>query len=716
MKFKLPTFRKQKPMSDGEELRYSHLLPNWRTQTDAKWYEWWTDRAIREGMKSSSYVYACVNLLCKSASTVPWKVYAKNSSGDWIQQDDHPLQLLIEKPTPWHTRKDLMTGMVSHLYLGGNSIHTKVRANGIIAELWQLAPDWIRVIPSGTDWVDRYEYRKDGIITFIPPDDIMHNKFFDPANPYWGLSPLQAGARAVDIDVEAVKFQKVSLQNRAITDGVFTFEHPLTKDQWDEARKMVRDQHQGLDNARAPWVLGAGATWQQMSMTPAEMDFIESRKMTREEICTVFSVPPPMIGILDQATYNNVETARKIFWMDTVIPLLEDIKDCFNLSLTPEFGDNLLLDYDVSGIEALQESTADKINQAKTLWSMGVPFNEINDQLDLGFDPIEGGDVGYLPSGLLPAIQVESATLPQPTDNPNPQDKPADAQNGRGEDDSTPPKGKVTPLTKSQEEYVCKGINLISDYHKDHYTNAVDRKRSAWVLNMTRRSAVLFKNEADLVIDAVKKGGNYEKAIDGNKAKWETFLKATYQSIADEIGKETFSNLKSFKYGETKDDDQNAFDPYTEVIMNYISEIAGTKITMVSETTKKVIAGLIKQNEENNGTMDDLAKSIKSQYQEFSRYRSYRIARTETQNALGFAQYQAGHQAQSQYGLKIVGEWWTSLDDRVRKSHEELHGEKRELGQPFGNGLIFAGEYKNDQGGANNINCRCVILHHVEED
>ena len=73
----------------------------------------------------------------------------------------------------------------------------------------------------------------------------MHNKFNDPGNPYWGLAPLQAGARAVDIDVEAVKFQKVGLQNRAITDGIFTFEHPLTQDQWDEARAMVREQHYG---------------------------------------------------------------------------------------------------------------------------------------------------------------------------------------------------------------------------------------------------------------------------------------------------------------------------------------------------------------------------------------------------------------------------------------------------------------------------------------
>ena len=34
---------------------------------------------------------------------------------------------------------------------------------------------------------------------------------------------------------------------------------------------------------------------------------------------------------------------------------------------------------------------------------MGVPFNQINQQLELGFDNIPGGDIGYLPMNLLPA-------------------------------------------------------------------------------------------------------------------------------------------------------------------------------------------------------------------------------------------------------------------------------------------------------------------------
>lgn len=730
----IPKFNFKKKAMD---LRYSHMIPKWKTTTDAKWYEWRTDRAIREGMKSSTYVYACINLLAKSVASVPWYVYKQDRSGDWIQQDQHPLQALIEKPTPWHSRKDLMTGMIQHLYLGGNSVHTKVRAGGAVVELWQLQPDWIRVFPSATDWVDRYQYHKDGIITDIKPQDIMHNKFIDPANPYWGLSPLQAGARAVDIDVEAVRYQKVGLQNMAISDGVFTFDHPLTKDQWDEARQMVRDQHQGIDNAHTPWVLGAGANWQQMSMTPKDIDFIESRKFTANEICSIFQVPPPMIGILDKANYNNIETARKIFWLDTIVPILEDLKDCFNLSLTPEFGTGIELSYDISNVNALQESTADKITQAKDLWAMGVPFNMINQKLELGFDEIDGGDVGYLPSGVQPisALAVSDLGNQHKLDNPDLVTKPIENgalstdpknQPPNEGDNKTPPPNNVdegkdepkqvasmrhTPSTKNKKSNAYMGINLKTQEQKDMYADEIHKTRAKWITDMKARSADLFEKEASMVAKDPK---NYKKIIKGHEEQWQAMFKEIYQGIAVDVGKEHYDRLHKSYTPRFYKDDQDFFDPYDEIILSYIAQVAGTKVAWVSDWTRQIIGALVMENTQQEGTMDDLAKAIKAEYGEFSRYRAYRIARTETQNALGFAQYQAGHQAQEKLGMKLIGEWWTSLDDRVRKSHEELHGEKRPLGEAFSNGLTFAGQYENDKGGANNINCRCVILHHFD--
>jgi SPP1 gp7 family putative phage head morphogenesis protein len=230
---------------------------------------------------------------------------------------------------------------------------------------------------------------------------------------------------------------------------------------------------------------------------------------------------------------------------------------------------------------------------------------------------------------------------------------------------------------------------------------------------MTRKSAKLFESEGELLAKAVK-SGDWKKALEKNAAKWETFLIASYTGIVEDIGAAHYDDLtKSHEPSEYKAL-SDFFNPYTETIKAYIRKLAGTKVAMVSDWTRQVIGAMVEEANEANATMDELAKNIKEQYKEFSRYRAYRIARTETQNALGYAQHQAGLKAQETLGQTLVGEWYTSLDDRVRDSHEKMHGERVPLGEAFSNGLKYAGEYTQTEKTGENINCRCVILHHFE--
>src|SRR5699024_11895898 len=102
--------------------------------------------------------------------------------------------------------------------------------------------------------------------------------------------------------------------------------------------------------------------------------------------------------------------------LDTVLPLLSDIQSSLNKSLAREYGsaNEIRICYDTSGVPALQESQREQTEIARALWGMGVPFNEINQRLELGFDEIEGGEIGYLPSGLLPTNFDFSFDEPEP--------------------------------------------------------------------------------------------------------------------------------------------------------------------------------------------------------------------------------------------------------------------------------------------------------------
>ena len=356
------------------------LMPSYRSGKP-QFKDWDTERAINEGFKVSTYVYSCVYRIMKAVASVPLKVYE-----DGEYNPEHPLQMLLDDPHPFYSMQDIMERMAAHLYLGGNSIIQIIRLEskgGLPVELFPLNPDKVSPVPDQATFISYYEYNIGDKIERLEAKDVIHDMFTDPANPYWGMSPLQAAAMIVDTDVEAVKWNKVTMQNRAVTDGVFAFKHDLTGAQYKEAKEHVREQYSA--KGRGPWVLGNEVEYIPMSLSPTEMDFIESRKMTREDICSIFQVPPPMVGIYDKATLSNIETARKIFWLDGIIPYLKDVLDTLNKSLAREFGENVEIKADTSMVKALQENLNEKVEAAYKFKQMGWSLEEINERLDLGF-------------------------------------------------------------------------------------------------------------------------------------------------------------------------------------------------------------------------------------------------------------------------------------------------------------------------------------------
>ena len=364
--------------------------------------DWSTEVAIREGYKVSSWELACITKMMDSASLLPFVVRQKIDSETWENRPNHPLQMLLNAPNPWMDWQTIFELGTAHLYLGGNNLLTKVRANpnGPVLELGILPPDKVQAIAGRENLVERYEFeRGDGKIT-IKPKDMIHIKFPDPSNFVWGISPLQAGSRIVDTDVQAVNWNKVSLQNMNVPTGLISFKDKISKDQWQAARTELQERNESNDDHRQIMIMGADATFKEMSRNAVEMDFNVGRKMTREEICAIFQVPPPVVGIYDKATLANIKEAREIFWVDTMIPYLTGYVGALNFSLTPEFGNDLRIIIDISQVQALAAIFSTKIKDAKELWSMGVPFNIINQKLDLGFPEIEGGDTGLISATL----------------------------------------------------------------------------------------------------------------------------------------------------------------------------------------------------------------------------------------------------------------------------------------------------------------------------
>jgi len=663
---------------------------------------WSTDRAIAQGLKASVWVYACIRNLALSAS-IPLLVEKRVSETEWEPVPDHPLMQLLAYPNPHMSGQDILERTCYHLNLGGNALWHIVSAGTPPApiELWPLPPDRIKPIPHETDWISGYEYRIGSTKRILMPEEVLHMQFVDPGNPYWGMSPLQAAARVVDTDVEAVRWNKLSLQNRAVTDGVFSFGQPMSREQWEEVREMVRDQHQGAEHAHDPWVLGYDSKYQQMSLSPVEMDFLASRRFHVSEICAVYGVPVVLLSP-ERTTFNNMAVGERRLWMSAIIPYLEDLCSALNLTLVP-FWDagrrsrnaqaTLRIRPDTSNVPALHAILGEKVKTAKELWEMGVPFNMLNQRLQMGFEDVPDGD------------------RPKP-------------RSGGGGGNALPAGSAGALGVKANDET---GSIAWADAERGAYWKAFDGDRKQWEGRLKELFAERFLAEGDLVANAFETNGilEAETVIEEQRAIWEEILGASYSAIMEHFGQLEGARLMreeraAGRVWEPKGlkADPFVFDPAAEAVQAFIARHAAQHVDGILSTTKRHIATSIGAGFAENETSSQIAKRIRDIYQLWAvppedslidTPRSMLIARTEAGTAAN-----SGHFAGAkQTGLPIVKEWLTSRDDRVRDTHSLLDGTTAPLDETFGNGLL----YPNDpNGSASEIcNCRCAFANHVEK-
>lgn len=390
-----PFKKKAKHEEKGFEVRggdYSNV---------ANWSDWDAKKAVDEGFKSSVPVFSCIKKRYDAVSSIPWSVEVLR--GDtWEKSASHPLQLLLDNPNPEMSTGELMRLLICHLDLAGNGFWKKIRGGtgDLPQELWPVMP-FVSVKTNQDGTIREYKSTITNIIT--PAEDMCQFKYTNPDNFYFGQSPLQAAGKAVDVDNAGQDWQKVSMQNRGVPDYAISFESDLTPDQYNQADSRIKEKT-GTGSAREPLVLSK-AKIQQLSLNPIEMDFMNTRKFSREEVSSVYGVPSALYADMNEANLSNAETARKVFWMDTVLPLMDELKDSLNRCLVPDFyngSERIRITYDTANVAALQINVTEKIDNANKLWGMGVPFNTLNDRLNLGFDDIDGGDVGYVNSSAIP--------------------------------------------------------------------------------------------------------------------------------------------------------------------------------------------------------------------------------------------------------------------------------------------------------------------------
>lgn len=395
-----------------KSISFPDSQPEWKLKPQ-KPSNWNFETAVTEGYNASAIVYACVEKRAKLVSSVPWKAVTVKQDGTVEEQPNSPLQALLNSPNPDQSWLELMYLASQSLDLDGNAFISKIKAGSrnMPTELWYLPPGKMAVAPGKTRLVGGYEYGK----RKIEPEDMVQLRMPNPASPVFGMPVLMAAGRPTDIDRESGIWQKVSLENRGAADINIKLPDNATQEQADAVKGQYKEQQTGAKNARKALI--SNADIQQLGQNALELDFVASRRSVWTEICAVFGLSLSNLGMTEDVNLANADAMDRALWKNTIIPQLELLKRQLDRSLAADFGPEWRVVADLTNVEALQDNRLEILDAATKLFAMGVPFDEINQKLELGFDEFEGSGTSYLPSGLIPS-----------SFNEEPDDLPSDAE------------------------------------------------------------------------------------------------------------------------------------------------------------------------------------------------------------------------------------------------------------------------------------------------
>ena len=356
------------------------------------------DAFAEEGFRKNVIAFRAVGEVAQGADSVPWRLF-RRAGGRRVAVDAHPLAALLARPNPLQAGPALFEAVYGYRLIAGNAFVEAVAPEGRPpVELYALRPDRMRVIPGPGGLPAAYRYSVAGRRRDFPVDPvtgrapILHIRAFHPLDDWYGMSPAEAAAFAIDQHNEAGAWNQALLQNGARPSGALMVESGegagLSDEQFERLKAQIEALYAGARNAGRPVLLEGGLTWQEMSLSPKDMDFINAKHTAARDIALAFGVPPQLLGIPGDNTYANMREARLALWEETIVPLVRQVTAELNCWLAPRFDGEIALAPDFDAVPALSL-------RRERLWNglARADFLTVNEKrAAAGYGAVPGGD------------------------------------------------------------------------------------------------------------------------------------------------------------------------------------------------------------------------------------------------------------------------------------------------------------------------------------
>ncbi|MFI8865334.1 phage portal protein [Streptomyces sp. NPDC053707] len=720
--------------------------------------------AEARGYANSAVAYRCVAAIADNGSSVPLSVRRPDGS----EIEGHEVAHLFNKrPNPLMSARVFKSLLLQQGELAGQSFVWLDRGEtglGPVAEA-HIVFDQVDVIvdvplaqrPTMANVIGFLIRRADGAQVPVLPEEMLWLRYPHPFDPLGCLAPWKAARHAVDMDAYAREWQRSSYKNGASPTGV-VYLGQMEEQEFAAAKAAWRSSMQGPANAgknllvASPPGGGTPVSYARVGLTAEEMDYLESRMANADEVMMAFGVRRDVLT--GGSTYENQTAAVASLWSQTIKPKLEIIGSEIDRVLLPS--DSEEAEFDLSGVEALQEAQDAKANRARA--AMYADITTVDEaRALLGLDPLPNNlgahtltpyrgqfaPVQGAPGGddarswdadfsrLLPAAPdvgpmveraVEAALSRLLGQAPA---APQRAELTRADD--TPKSPSLADINAAYDELEAAGVRAVRALAREQQERVLrdfDRlmkkpqRSSDWLTEVRTEACALAREDTvrlappDLDVVPAARATDMDVAVgpDG----WEQRIRVREIFDGGYWRRQTARVLRPFverawrRGGATITGSFDLDEPdVATALTDRIDELAG----QVTATTEQVLRSqLLAHGVAEGESVPELRARLQKVFANLSDFRATMIARTETVGGYSQASFLAALDAGA------VRKTWVSTDDkRTRRTHRAAQGSSVAMNKRF---PLTESRWPADPAAPANqsIQCRCCLTFEFEEN
>lgn len=267
-----------------------------------------------------SICWGCVLVKSQDIAKTPLTLYrrlGKNGEDGREVAVGHPVWRLLRRPNSFMTSFSFRQTMQMHVETTGNAYAVIERdARGIPSALWPRDPGYLRAeVKNGA-----LLYRKADSGEYLPARDVFHLKHVSK-DGLTGLSPITYFREGIGLALGYTAHASNQFRNQIRPSLIGSTPNiNLSPEKAREIGKSITEQNAGVSNSGKVIISYGGIELKPWGFSNKDADYIAASRLTNEDGCRIWRVPPYKVMDYTQSAYANMATASEEYVNDSLRP------------------------------------------------------------------------------------------------------------------------------------------------------------------------------------------------------------------------------------------------------------------------------------------------------------------------------------------------------------------------------------------------------------